>query len=104
MSRIVTLTLNPALDLSTETEAVSPGQKLRCSAPRIDPGGGGVNVSRAIAKLGGESLCALAAGGTAGATLLRLLESAMISSTSTAPTRWEPKMLLRDAVPKVFLS
>lgn len=75
MSRIVTLTLNPALDLSTETEKVMPGPKLRCGVPRIDPGGGGVNVSRAISKLGGESLCAVAAGRSAGATLLGLLEA-----------------------------
>ena len=56
MTRILTLTLNPALDISTETETVGPDRKLRCAAPRIDPGGGGVNVSRAIASLGGASL------------------------------------------------
>lgn len=75
MPRIITVTLNPALDLSTETARVTPGIKLRCGPPRADPGGGGVNVSRAIAKLGGESLCAVAAGGAAGATLLALLEA-----------------------------
>jgi 6-phosphofructokinase 2 len=74
MSRIITVTLNPALDLSTETALVTPATKLRCAVPRADPGGGGVNVSRAIFKLGGESLCAVAAGGAAGATLLGLLE------------------------------
>jgi 6-phosphofructokinase 2 len=75
MPRIITVTLNPALDLSTETARVTPGIKLRCGPPRADPGGGGVNVSRAIAKLGGESLCAVAAGGAAGATVLALLEA-----------------------------
>jgi len=75
MPRIITVTLNPALDLSTETARVTPGIKLRCEPPRADPGGGGVNVSRAILKLGGESLCAVAAGGAAGATLLALLEA-----------------------------
>lgn len=73
MPRIVTVTLNPALDLSTETAEVRPNRKLRCAPPRRDPGGGGVNVSRAIAKLGGASLCAVAAGGDAGAALLALL-------------------------------
>ncbi len=90
MSRIITLTLNPALDLSTETDTVAPGGKLRCAAPRIDPGGGGVNVSRAIAKLGGHSLCALAAGGAAGATLLGLLEAEGLSARDLGldlPTR-----------------
>ena len=38
MTPIVTVTLNPALDVSTATEAVAPGRKLRCEAPRIDPG------------------------------------------------------------------
>lgn len=76
MTRILTLTLNPALDISTETEAVAPDRKLRCAPPRIDPGGGGVNVSRAIASLGGASLPLVAAGGPAGAHLLALLRAA----------------------------
>ncbi len=75
MSRIITVTLNPALDLSTQTAEVRAGIKLRCDPPRADPGGGGVNVSRAIHKLGGQSLCAVAAGGGAGASLLGLLQA-----------------------------
>lgn len=73
MSRILTITLNPALDLSTETPEVSAGPKLRCAPPRYDAGGGGVNVSRAIAFLGGDSLCCLAYGGGSGLVLTRLL-------------------------------
>lgn len=76
MTRILTLTLNPALDISTETETVAPDRKLRCAAPRIDPGGGGVNVSRAIANLGGDSVPLVAAGGPAGAHLMALLRAA----------------------------
>ena len=45
---ILTVTLNPALDLSTSAAEVVPDLKLRCAAPVIDPGGGGINVSRAI--------------------------------------------------------
>ncbi|WP_424976237.1 1-phosphofructokinase family hexose kinase [Dinoroseobacter sp. S124A] len=67
MSRIFTLTLNPALDLSTEAPEVVPDLKLRCAQPRADAGGGGVNVSRAIAFLGGETVAALALGGSTGA-------------------------------------
>ena len=48
MSRILTVTLNPALDLATEVETVTPDVKLRCTAARADPGGGGLNVARAI--------------------------------------------------------
>ncbi len=75
MRRIVTLTLNPALDISTETPEVAPDVKLRCVAPRFDPGGGGVNVSRAIAFLGGDSVLALALGGATGAQMSALLRA-----------------------------
>jgi 6-phosphofructokinase 2 len=47
MAQIVTLTMNPALDIATATDCVVPTHKLRCEAPRYDPGGGGINVARA---------------------------------------------------------
>lgn len=75
MTRILTVTLNPALDITTAVESLVSGTKLRCRAPRIDAGGGGVNVSRAIAKLGGTSLAFLALGGPTGETLRRILET-----------------------------
>ncbi len=50
---ILTLTLNPALDMATEVHELTPGHKLRCTEPMLDPGGGGLNVSRAIKALGG---------------------------------------------------
>ncbi len=74
MPQIVTLTLNPALDLSTHTAHVEPGPKMRCAAPQVDPGGGGVNVSRAIRTLGGKSLAVLALGGATGKRLGDLLD------------------------------
>ncbi|SDF24975.1 1-phosphofructokinase family hexose kinase [Limimaricola pyoseonensis] len=73
MREILTLTLNPALDLATETEAMVPGRKLRCAPPRLDPGGGGVNVSRAIARLGGRSTVMAALGGATGEAIATLL-------------------------------
>ena len=48
---IVTLTINPALDKTTHFRGLAPEQKIRCSAPRYDAGGGGINVSKAIARL-----------------------------------------------------
>jgi 6-phosphofructokinase 2 len=66
--------VNPALDLSTEVDKVESGYKLRCGPARYDPGGGGVNVSRAIAKLGGTSLPFVAIGGVTGQMLKSLLE------------------------------
>lgn len=72
---IVTLTLNPALDMSSEVPALIPDQKLRCTEPLLDPGGGGLNVSRAIAALGGESLALVALGGLTGDRLAGLIRA-----------------------------
>lgn len=73
MTSVLTITLNPAVDLDTSTAEIRPGPKLRCSTPRLDPGGGGLNVSRAMAELGGESLALVAAGGAMGVVLAKLL-------------------------------
>lgn len=73
MSRILTITLNPAVDLATSIERVAAGPKLYCKAPRVDPGGGGVNAARAIRKLGGQVTALVAVGGAMGAQLLQLL-------------------------------
>ncbi|AHD03734.1 1-phosphofructokinase family hexose kinase [Leisingera methylohalidivorans] len=73
VSGILTITLNPAVDLSTSVERVVAGLKLYCGAPRVDPGGGGVNAARAIRKLGGDVTALVAAGGAMGEWLLRLL-------------------------------
>lgn len=70
---IVTLTPNPALDLSTSTEVVDANRKLRCGPPRLDPGGGGINVSRVVRRLGGETCAVFVAGGPTGERLVRAL-------------------------------
>lgn len=75
---IVTLTLNPALDKSTVTERLIPEQKLRCEAMQVDAGGGGINVSKGIRKLGGESIAVFPAGGANGKQLQELLTEAGI--------------------------
>jgi 6-phosphofructokinase 2 len=74
MNRIVTLALNPAIDKSSSVDQVVAERKLRCKPPRFEPGGGGVNVSRAINKLGGESLLLYPAGGLTGDRLQELLD------------------------------
>jgi 6-phosphofructokinase 2 len=53
MSGIVTFTPNLALDVSTTIARVMPDHKLRCTAARYDPGGGGINVARVVRRLGG---------------------------------------------------
>ncbi|MBV0910990.1 1-phosphofructokinase family hexose kinase [Anianabacter salinae] len=70
---IVTITLNPTVDFSTSAPRVYPEEKLRCSEPQIDPGGGGINVARAVRLLGGQATALVAIGGAAGAQLLQLL-------------------------------
>lgn len=70
---ILTVTLNPAIDLETTTPQIVPGEKLRCTEPRRDPGGGGLNVARAITQLGGQAVALVAAQGMAGAELARML-------------------------------
>lgn len=52
MKTIITLTMNPAIDKSANVAQVIVERKLYCHSPRFEPGGGGVNVSRAIRKLG----------------------------------------------------
>jgi 6-phosphofructokinase 2 len=66
MQPIVTLTMNPALDIATATDRVVPAHKLRCAAPRYDPGGGGINVARGVHALGGGAIAIFPAGGAAG--------------------------------------
>lgn len=72
---ITTLTINPALDVSTSTPTVMAEHKMRCGPSRLDPGGGGVNVSRVIARLGGQSTAIYAVGGPTGQAYRQLLEA-----------------------------
>ncbi|MFB0833433.1 1-phosphofructokinase family hexose kinase [Arthrobacter halodurans] len=78
--QILTLTVNPALDVSTSTEEVVSLHKLRCGASRVDPGGGGVNVSRVVQRLGGRTLAVYTAGGPVGEAYRRLIEAERIPS------------------------
>jgi 6-phosphofructokinase 2 len=74
MKTIVTMTLNPAIDKSASVDHVVAERKLYCKPPRFEPGGGGVNVCRAIKKLGGKSLLLYPAGGLTGKRLQELLD------------------------------
>jgi 6-phosphofructokinase 2 len=74
VASIITITLNPAIDKSTRIETVLPDKKLRCSLPRFEPGGGGVNVARALKKLGDEATAYYLAGGYTGKFFTQLLE------------------------------
>jgi len=74
MSHIVTLTLNPAVDKNCEAEQVVAERKLRCGDPTYHPGGGGLNVARAIAELGGDVAAYWPSGGAIGELLKALLD------------------------------
>lgn len=80
MSHIVTLTVNPTIDKSSAVDTVASEIKLRCATPKFDAGGGGINVSRAIKKLGGESTAIYTAGGGTGQHLTALLSNEEITT------------------------
>lgn len=75
MAAIATLTMNPALDVTTSTGQVEPTHKLRCTEPRFDPGGGGINVARVVHALGGDVTAIFPSGGPAGAALETMLSA-----------------------------
>ncbi|MDQ7024252.1 MAG: 1-phosphofructokinase family hexose kinase [Anaerolineae bacterium] len=84
MPDIVTLTVNPTIDKSTSVDSVASEVKMRCAMPTFDPGGGGLNVSRAIKKLGGTSTAIYTAGGGTGAMLTTLLQQEAINTLPIA--------------------
>ena len=71
---IYTVTLNPALDKTVEIPDFAPGRVNRITALRTDPGGKGLNVSKVIAKLGGDSEAFVLLGGSAGRAVATALE------------------------------
>ncbi len=79
MADVVTLTMNPAIDLSVAVERVTPFHKLRSAENRRDPGGGGINVARVLKRLGADVTAIYPAGGTLGLLLRQLVEKEGIS-------------------------
>jgi len=80
MSKIVTITFNPCIDKTTTVRKLIPEKKLHCSEPTFEPGGGGINVARAIKKLGGESVAIYPAGGYTGQFFNHMLAKEKVSS------------------------
>src|SRR5688572_27983891 len=81
MSRIVTITFSPCIDKSTTVPALIPEKKLKCLQPVLEPGGGGINVARAIVKLGGAATAIFPSGGCTGDILNQLTQDEKIAST-----------------------
>lgn len=80
MLPVVTLTINPAVDISAAVERVVPIDKLRCHDSRRDPGGGGINIARVVHRLGAKVLAVYPAGGCSGGALVGLLDKEGLES------------------------
>lgn len=80
MLDILTVTMNPALDVSTSTDKVMDTHKLRCTASILHPGGGGINVARVLHRLGGDCLALYPAGGANGQRLRQLIDQEQVRS------------------------
>ncbi|MFF0789411.1 1-phosphofructokinase [Streptomyces spiralis] len=72
---IVTVTPNPSLDRTYEVPALDRGEVVRATGERVDPGGKGVNVSRAVAAAGQRTVAVLPLGGAPGALVAELLDA-----------------------------
>ncbi len=88
MVNIYTLTLAPSLDSATLTPHIYPEGKLRCTAPVFEPGGGGINVARAITHLGGKATAIFPAGGATGEHLVALLADEQVATQSVESHDW----------------
>jgi 6-phosphofructokinase 2 len=75
MAKIVTITINPAVDIYTDVEKVVPVRKLRCSTARREAGGGGINVARVLKRLDADVQALFPAGGSIGDLLERLIKA-----------------------------
>ncbi|MEQ8719385.1 MAG: hexose kinase [Acidimicrobiales bacterium] len=96
--RVVTLTVNPALDVAVTVEAMVPEHKMHAVASRRDPGGGGVNVSRALRRLGVASEALIVAGGPIGDELVALVEAEGVAVSRIAnPHMTRESIAVRDA-------
>ncbi len=80
MPSIITITFSPCIDKSTSVPALFPEKKLVCSKPKLEPGGGGINIARAIKKLGGSATAIFPSGGYTGKYFNHLLEKEDINS------------------------
>ncbi|MFC0226667.1 6-phosphofructokinase II [Serratia aquatilis] len=88
MNKIFTLTLSPSLDSATTTPKIYPEGKLRCTTPIFEPGGGGINVARAVVYLGGQASAIFPIGGPTGEHLKELLDREGIDTDTLKTQDW----------------
>lgn len=80
---IVTLTPNPSLDRAITIPELRRGEVIRASSSRVDPGGKGVNVARALAAQGADTVAVLPSGGPEGHMMEELLAQAGVRAVTT---------------------
>lgn len=85
---IVTLTINPALDKSSVVDRIVPENKLRCSTPAFEAGGGGINVAKAVHRLGGSPIAIFPTGGPTGARLHKLVKNEGVDTIVIETKQW----------------
>ena len=78
--RVLTITMNPSIDIGTEADEVITDQKTRCATPTFDPGGGGINVARVLTRLGVHSDALFVCGGYTGNLLKQMMAEEEIKS------------------------
>lgn len=84
MPAVVTITFSPCIDKSFEVPALVPDIKLACSRPVFEPGGGGINVSRALKHLGTDSVAIYPCGGFSGRHFNQLLRQEEVKAMPVA--------------------
>ena len=77
---VITITMNPTIDKSATVDKIYPEAKLRCSPAKYEPGGGGINVSKGLKRLGVDTLALFTAGGHNGNMLQDLLKLEKINT------------------------
>jgi 6-phosphofructokinase 2 len=80
MASIVTITFSPSIDKSSSVPKLVPDKKLKCAAPHLEPGGGGINVARAIKNLGGHATAVFPSGGFTGKYFNQLMKAEGVTS------------------------
>ena len=80
MSSIITITPNPCIDISAFVPTLLPEKKLHCTALKKEPGGGGINVSRVIKRLGAETTAMYLAGGYTGDYFTSMLHAEKVDT------------------------
>ena len=93
---IVTVTLNPALDKTVTLPGFAVNTVNRVQSVRLDPGGKGINVSKAVLALGGKTLAITVLGGANGGYIKSAMDDLGLPNRmilTDGPTRTNLKII-----------